>query len=341
LEKVAVQGDLKQFYASIKLVADQWNLQRVLFKDNLDPDAEAQEAIIKTLIWGIKSVSAQSECSLTKLADHVRENYPLLADFLTNSRFVDDLGDSAESLEILKKLIAEADMFFEQVGLACKGWSLSGSSPPPEVCEEGDSASIGGMRWITKLDLLEVPVPPLHFSKKVRGRLSVGTEVFTGSFDDLEKFVPKKLTRTMIFSKNNSFFDIYGKFVPLTAGFKLDIRQAVQMTTGWNDPVPEELRSKWIKNFWRLENLKGIKFERARMPINAVSKDMQVIATGDAAEFIKIVGVWARFRLKNGKFSRQLLIGRSLLAAEDSTIPKSELDVLTMTSNLCWIIGQA
>merc|ERR1712208_249496 len=30
---VAVQGDLKQFYASIKLVKDQWNLQRVLFKD--------------------------------------------------------------------------------------------------------------------------------------------------------------------------------------------------------------------------------------------------------------------------------------------------------------------
>ena len=29
--KVAVQGDLKQFYASIKLVQDQWNLQRVLF----------------------------------------------------------------------------------------------------------------------------------------------------------------------------------------------------------------------------------------------------------------------------------------------------------------------
>ena len=51
--------------------------------------------------------------------------------------------------------------------------------------------SIGGMRWITKLDLLDVPVPSLHFSKKVRGRLSAGTEVFTGSFDDLEKFVPK------------------------------------------------------------------------------------------------------------------------------------------------------
>ena len=61
--------------------------------------------------------------------------------------------------------------------------------------------SIGGMKWFSKLDLLEVPVPALHFSKKVRGKLSVGTELFEGSFEDLQKFVPKKLTRTMIFSR--------------------------------------------------------------------------------------------------------------------------------------------
>ena len=42
----AVQGDLKQFYASIKLVAEQWHLQRVLFKENLDPDAKVIEGII-------------------------------------------------------------------------------------------------------------------------------------------------------------------------------------------------------------------------------------------------------------------------------------------------------
>ena len=74
------------------------------------------------------------------------------------------------------------------------------------------------------------------------------------------------------------------------------------------------------------------------MPTDAVSAEMEIIAAGDAAEFIKIVGVWARFRLKSGKYSCQLLIGRSLLASEDATIPKSELDVLMMTSNLCWIV---
>ena len=120
---------------------------------------------------------------------------------------------------------------------------------PTDVCEEGETISIGGGRWHTKLDLLEIPIPPLHFSKKVRGRLEVGTQVFEGSFGDLEHFVPKKLTRRMIFSKNHSVFDLMGKLVPVLAGMKLDLRETAKMTDGWDSAVPEELRSKWIKHF--------------------------------------------------------------------------------------------
>ena len=119
---------------------------------------------------------------------------------------------------------------------------------------------------------------------------------------------------------------------------KLDLRDSDKQTDGWDGAVPEELRSKCLNHFWRFETLKGMKFERARMPANAVSTDMEMIFAADAAEWIKIVGAWVRFRLDNGKFSCQLLIGRSLLADENGTIPKNELDSLTMGSNLSWIL---
>ena len=266
----AVQGDLKQFYASIKLILEQWNLQRVLFRQNFDPNAEVQEAVIKTLIWGVKCVSAQSECAIIKLAEAVKDESPMLSNFLLNSRFVDDLGDSKEKLEIVKKLADEADELFSKVGLECKGWSFSGSHPPLEVGEEDHTVSIGGTKWHTMLDLLEVPLPTLHFSKKTRGRLVIGTEVFKGSMvEDMEKFVPKPLTRRQIFSKNASIFDLLGKFTPITGGMKYDLREAMKQTTGWDDGVSDELRSKLVKHFWRIETLRGIKFERSKMPSNA------------------------------------------------------------------------
>ena len=90
---------------------EQWNLQRVLFRENLNPDGEVLECVIKTLIWGVKCVSAQSECSIIKFAEQIKNDFPLLADFLTNCRFVDDIGGSAVDLETLKGLTAEADKF--------------------------------------------------------------------------------------------------------------------------------------------------------------------------------------------------------------------------------------
>ena len=82
------------------------------------------------------------------------------------------------------------------------------------------------------------------------------------------------------------------------------------------------------------------------MPNNAVNTDMDIIVAVDAlavdaSEKMKVVGAWGLFRLKSGDFSCQLIIGRSLLADEESTIPKNELDAMTMGSNLCWIVRQA
>jgi hypothetical protein len=120
------------------------------------------------------------------------------------------------------------------------------------------------------------------------GRLSANTEVFDGDrLDAMNSFVSKKLTRTMIFSKNASLFDITGKFAPIAAGLKLDLRAATKLTKLRTDSVPEELRSKWVHNFWKLESLRGLKFQRARMPQNAVNTRMNLIVACDMAKWIE------------------------------------------------------
>ena len=256
----AVQGDLAQFYASIKLLDEFWNLQRVLYKENLDPDAEAKEFIVKTLIWGVKCVSAQSECALLKLADIVEEHSPRLAAFLRHDRFVDDLAGSDLSIENIKILVQAADSWFSRVNLACKGWTFSFEDPPEQVSEGGHVVSVGGLKWHSKLDLIEVALPDLHFSTKARGRLAQGTQVFKGStLSDLDKFVPQNLTRRQVFSKNGTIFDPLGKLIPITAGLSLDLRESVKSTISWDDCIGVELRNKWLKNFLRIEKMKGLK----------------------------------------------------------------------------------
>ena len=295
----AVQGDLKQFYASIKLVLEQWNLQRVLFRENLDPKGKLIEAIIKSLIWGIKCVSALSEASVIKLAEFIKEKLPDLYKLLVDSRFCDDIGASSNSMEKLKATTKEADNLFDSVGLACKGWSYSGEKPSVDVSEDG-LISIGGMKWDPIMDTLEVLIPKLHFSRKSRGRLIVGTQVFEGSMmEEMEEFVPKDLSRRTIFSKNSSIYDPCGKLAPVLGILKVDLRLVSKLTEEWDDTIPASARSKWLKNFMLLERLRGMKFQRAMMPSDAVSSRMNLIVAGDVAEAnVEMFGAWARFKRK-------------------------------------------
>lgn len=45
-----------------------------------------------------------------------------------------------------------------------------------------------------------------------------------------------------------------------------------------------------MKELWRLEKLKGIRFTRPRMPSDAVDSNMRLIAACDASNSVKIMG---------------------------------------------------
>ena len=191
------------------------------------------------------------------------------------------------------------------------------------------------------IDTVSVKIPPLHFGKKSRGKLVVGTEIFEGSFAELNKFVPNPMTRRQVVSKFSALFDMFGKLTPVSAPMKLSVRKGTKETGDLNDFVSAETRSVVVKNLWRLYKLQGVQFNRARIPPDAADTKLHLVCCVDAADQLKIAGVWARFRRVGGGFSSQLVIGRSLLGREDSTIPKEELEALTIGSNLLWICRRA
>ena len=333
----AICGDIRQFYNRIGLCEDQWHLQRILFKPGMNIDAETKEYIITSLIYGVRSVSALSERAKIELAESVRESNPRLAELITEATFCDDIADSDNTTEIIDKIKSETDELFSSVGLECKGWSVSGEDPHPDVTTDGVHVGVGGLVWAPKIDAIEIKIPPLHFGKKMRGRIQVGTEIFDGSFQDLEKFVPKTLTRRMLVSKFSALFDPLGKLVPLTASMKVHLRKVVKETLGWDDQVFPEIRQTWVKNLWKLHKMQGMKFNRAIIPSDAVDTKLELYVCVDAAE-VKVAGIWGRFLRRNGTYSCQHIIGRALLAASESTIPKQELESLVIGGNLLWIV---
>ena len=337
----AFTGDLQQFYNACKLIIQQWNLQRFLWIEDLDPEGTIVECAITTLIYGVKSVSAQTEFALSELSDHIKEEDPELALFLIMSRYVDDLMESKGTKEECIDLAKAADDLFEKVGLKCKAWNFSGLPPSPKVSKDGLSVGVGGFGWFPEGDILEQKIPKLHFGTARRGRVADNVKIFEGTTkDEMDRFVPERLSRRQVASKLASLWDILGHLSPLMNGFKLDLREVFKNTESWDDAIPADLRQKWVKNFLLFEQLRGMKFSRAIMPAGAVDTRLRLLTGVDAAQLGLMMGCWGGFKLTDGSWSNELILGRAILARNDS-IPKSELEALSGGSNMAWVVRLA
>ena len=168
--------------------------------------------------------------------------------FLMFCIYVDDLANSNSTIKSCIDLAKRADELFATVGLEWKGWTFTGEDPPERVTKDGLSLGVLGLKWIPKVDALQVKIPVLHFGSCRQGKLDDKTTFFDGKFADLEKFVPAALTRRIVASKFAGIFDILGKFVLVLIGLKRDLREVVCLTTSWDEPMPYDLRNKCLTN---------------------------------------------------------------------------------------------
>ena len=338
----AISGDISQFYNVFKLEPDFWNLKLFLWQEAMDPEKPVNIAVIKTLIYGNSASAPLTEEGMRQLADIVREFDPELADFFTDGRFVDDLNDSLATLAAALRLQEAVDEEFAKLGAKIKGWAIAGMKPAPEISENG-YVGVAGMAWHPEGDFVELKIQDLHFGKVLRGRLSPNTKIFTGdksSFGDMDKFVPRKLTKRQVTSKFMGIFDLRGLLIPLTSRLKRDLRDIVAVTPEWDHGVVDGQRSKWVKNFLDLENCKGLRFTRPRMPEDAIDTKMKLWVLVDAAKDLLCIWAGVGFKRKNGKWSVAFLVARCLLVPIDMTIPRAEMEALVAGSNMLWLLRQ-
>ena len=104
------------------------------------------------------------------------------------------------------------------------------------------------------------------------------------------------------------------------AGFKLDVVQLHKHCPNWDDPIPSYLKEIWVRNFEVIEELRELRFHRARVPLDAVSLDIETIETAGAGKELVCAAVYARFMCKNGSLSCQLILARTRVV-HDLTIP--------------------
>ena len=152
--------------------------------------------------------------------------------------------------------------------------------------------------WFSKVDDLALNFPPLILGKKRRGKKDN---------DQVVDLLNGMLTRTDCAGRVGEVFDLSGRFVPITAGFKVDLSELCDLGLDWGDTVPTELRSMWKNNFETIAKLGDIPFRRVIVPEDAENLEMETIEMGDASEVLACSALYVRIKRKNGAYHCQLL----------------------------------
>ena len=278
----ALHTDVQKTYNTVKLQEKDWCLQRYLWEENLNPRKFPQEKIIKTLIYDIKSSGNLVEYALQKTASASKSENPEAN--IVIQKDVDDCLSGADTKEEVMQLADEIQIILSRGGFTLKGFTFSGESPIELLSGDNKSINVAGMKWYPEDDKLELDITELNFNKKHRGK----------KLQSLERnAIPKHLTRRHCVSEVAEIYNLVGKITPLAGMMKCDLHELVTRKLDWDVRIPDSLRYVWESHFEMIQNIKGIKFNRAVVSDDAISHDINTIDTGDASHHLACAAIYA------------------------------------------------
>ena len=181
--------------------------------------------------------------------------------------------------------------------------------------------------WFPKGDFIALNVKELNFNRKIAGRKAQSAGI------------PDSLELRACASKVAEIFDPNGLVAPITGGMKIDINLLHEHKVGWKDPIPGELKQSWAENFDVIREIGNLTFNRAVIPANAVSLDVDLINTSDAGEKLICAAIYVRYKLRDGKYSCQLIFARTKI--HDITIPRAELEGAVLNASTAFVVQKS
>jgi hypothetical protein len=320
MRQEAVTADISMAYNGTRLHPENMKYQRYLWRDDLLPQNPVKVMYVCTLIYGVKPSGQQTQVTLEKLAGHFKEKGECLdsAAVLEKDTYVDDIITSTDSMQESVVIAQDSETILARGSMGVKAFTFSKIEPDEKVSADGVHVGLAGYLWSPVDDLVNLDIGPPRLGKTRRGKRPAP---ITGDYAEALRTCFTRRTLTGLVA---GIFDPLGLVTPITAGLKLDLHELCTLKLDWDDPVPDSYLCKWAATMENIQELKQVTFRRAIIPPDAANTNIHLLNFSDASQNLGVGAIFGRVLRKCGKFSCQLLMGRSKLLT-GLTIPKAEL----------------
>ena len=333
----AFAADISMAYNCVSLHLEHLKYHKYLWVEELDPNGEIVEMVVRTLIYGVKSAGNQTMVAFQITADKADEIESLREsggpDCLRKSAYMDDIISSFLTELLRSSTIQGLDATLSVSQMAVKDYTLSGQPPGEKVSSDGKHISLVGYLWATEEDHLLLDIKPLYFGKKHRGRIP---PLVSG--DVLEALKPR-FTRREMCGKVAGVYDPLGLATPVTAKLKLDLREVVKMNGDWDDLIDDRLLDTWVSNLNLIQELAEFRIQRSVVPVGCQPSEWELIISTDASQTIAAAAAY--ICIKDGEERRCLLVAAKSKLVSKLTIPRAELRACVLGACLGEVVIRA
>ena len=318
----AFTADVSMAYNCVALHPDFLRYHKYLWVEDLNPNGDVIEMVIRSLIYGVRSSGNQTIVAFHVTAREAAKK-PQLADTggpecLEDSSYLDDIFDSFWNAVKCHVAAGGLEDTLALSTMGVKEVTFNGQSPSERVSADGVTVSLVGYLWEPVADVLRLDIKPLYFGKKKRGRMPAAV---TG---DVREALLPKFTRREICGKVAGVYDPLGLAAPITAKLKLDLREVVKLQGDWDELIDPKLADKWVNNLEEIQQLADFKIPRSPvLGTDCKPEEWELIVATDASEVIAAAACYVT-TMVNGRKVCLLAAAKTKLVSK-MTVPRAEL----------------
>ena len=134
-----------------------------------------------------------------------------------------------------------------------------------------------------------------------------------------------------------SCYDVYGLITPITIPLKIELRNlfSKELNLGWDDPLPEEVKQRWVEILQTVKSVEHVTFQRCIKPDVAVVGKPILIMCNDGSTQAMCATAHVRWELEDGGCECYLLSSKTRVAPlQKETVPRLEMQSAVIATRL-------
>lgn len=232
-------ADVVKMYRQVNISEEQRNLQRILWRPNVDE--AVQEYKLNTVTYGVSSAPFLAIRALHQAAHNACTSHPEASKMIIRDFYVDDLLTGNDDLNQLRVLKNEITTVLKSSGFELSKWK----SNDPTLFERDTEEFVritAGEEEIKTLGLLWTP----------------NRDTFQYQVNTRQANINVLITKRTVLSIVSQIFDPLGLVGPATIKAKIILQKLWQLNLGWDESLPMELHHKWVTYVGELKDLNDI-----------------------------------------------------------------------------------